>query len=264
MAGAKAADPKVKELNAYSQNFIDQAKCKEIALNQIAQGSDVVFQVAGGCGLGALDAAKEKGVWGIGVDADQAYLGPSILTSAIKKVDVGRVRHDQGGPGRHVQGRRRTVLRHRERRRRHRQDQLEGAAGDRATGQDDRARRSSPARSRTSRTRSSRHVRRGRVPARPGYDPAAWTTRPSSSCAGSPSASPGSSRTTTSTSTCAGRGARAARRERRRQVDADERPLRPLPADEGEIWLKREAGRVPLARRTRSRPGSGWCTSTSC
>ena len=27
------------------------------------------------CGLGALDAAKEKGVWGIGVDADQCYLG---------------------------------------------------------------------------------------------------------------------------------------------------------------------------------------------
>jgi basic membrane protein A len=48
-----------------------------------------VFQVAGGCGLGALDAAKTKNVWGIGVDADQSYLGPHILTSAIKKVDVG-------------------------------------------------------------------------------------------------------------------------------------------------------------------------------
>jgi len=47
-----------------------------------------VFQVAGGCGLGALDAAKEKGVQGIGVDADQAYLGDHILTSALKKVDV--------------------------------------------------------------------------------------------------------------------------------------------------------------------------------
>jgi basic membrane protein A len=44
--------------------------------------------VAGGCGLGALDAAKEKGVQGIGVDADQAYLGDHILTSALKKVDV--------------------------------------------------------------------------------------------------------------------------------------------------------------------------------
>jgi basic membrane protein A len=87
-AGAKAADPGIKTLNGYSQDFVDQAKCKEIALNQIGQGSDVEFQVAGGCGLGALDAAKEKNIWGIGVDADQAYLGPQILTSALKKVDV--------------------------------------------------------------------------------------------------------------------------------------------------------------------------------
>jgi basic membrane protein A len=87
-AGAKAANPKIKTLNAYSQDFVDQAKCKEIALDQIAQGSKVVFQVAGQCGLGALDAAKEKGVQGIGVDADQSYLGDHILTSALKKVDV--------------------------------------------------------------------------------------------------------------------------------------------------------------------------------
>jgi basic membrane protein A len=87
-AGAKAAFPGIQTLNAYSQDFVDQAKCKEIALDQIAQGSKVVFQVAGQCGLGALDAAKEKGVQGIGVDADQAYLGDHILTSALKKVDV--------------------------------------------------------------------------------------------------------------------------------------------------------------------------------
>ena len=87
-AGAKKANPAIKTLNAYSQDFVDQAKCKEIALDQIAQGSKVVFQVAGQCGLGALDAAKEKGVQGIGVDADQAYLGDFILTSALKKVDV--------------------------------------------------------------------------------------------------------------------------------------------------------------------------------
>jgi basic membrane protein A len=87
-AGAKAADPGIKTLNAYSNDFVDQAKCKEIALQQIARGADVVIQVAGGCGLGALDAAREKGVWGIGADADQAYLGSYILTSALKKVDV--------------------------------------------------------------------------------------------------------------------------------------------------------------------------------
>jgi basic membrane protein A and related proteins len=87
-AGAKKAYPGIETLNAYSQDFVDQAKCKEIALDQIDRGSKVVFQVAGGCGLGALDAAKEAGIQGIGVDADQAHLGDHILTSALKRVDV--------------------------------------------------------------------------------------------------------------------------------------------------------------------------------
>ena len=86
--GAKDANPGVRTLNGYSQDFVDQAKCKEVALDQIAKGSDVVFQVAGGCGLGALDAAKEQNVWGIGVDKDQAVVGDQVLTSALKRVDV--------------------------------------------------------------------------------------------------------------------------------------------------------------------------------
>ena len=86
-AGAKKADPGIKLLNGYSQDWVDLAKCKEEALNQIGAGSTIEFQVAGGCGLGTLDAAKEKRVWGIGVDADQSYLGPHVLTSATKRVD---------------------------------------------------------------------------------------------------------------------------------------------------------------------------------
>jgi basic membrane protein A len=85
---AKKVNPDVKVSGSYSQNFVAQDLCKEIALDQIAKGSDVVFQVAGGCGLGALDAAKQKSVWGIGVDADQSFLGDHILTSAVKRVDV--------------------------------------------------------------------------------------------------------------------------------------------------------------------------------
>jgi basic membrane protein A len=72
---------------ANDPTFADQAKCKATALSQIARGSRVVFQVAGQCGLGALDAAKTRKVWGIGVDADQSFLGPHILTSALKGVD---------------------------------------------------------------------------------------------------------------------------------------------------------------------------------
>jgi basic membrane protein A len=85
--GRQGGQPGDQDLNGYSQDFVDQAKCKELALNQIEEGSQVVFQVAGQCGLGAIDAAKEENVQAIGVDADQAYIGPQVLTSALKKID---------------------------------------------------------------------------------------------------------------------------------------------------------------------------------
>jgi basic membrane protein A len=88
IAGAKKAVPGTKVIWGYSHDWVDLAKCKELALTQIARGAGVVFQVAGGCGLGALNAAQEKHVWGIGVDADQSFLGAHVLTSALKGVDT--------------------------------------------------------------------------------------------------------------------------------------------------------------------------------
>jgi basic membrane protein A len=94
-AGAAKCVPGTKVLVGYSQDFIAQDKCKAVAQNQIAAGSKVVFAVAGPCGFGALAAAKEGGVWGDGVDVDQSYLGPHILTSAVKRVDLGVFRFIQ-------------------------------------------------------------------------------------------------------------------------------------------------------------------------
>jgi len=89
-AGAKKANRAVTVDLVYANDptFSDQAKCKETTLNEIAKGAGIVFEAAGQCGLGGLNAAKQKKVWGIGVDADQSFLGPHILTSATKKVDV--------------------------------------------------------------------------------------------------------------------------------------------------------------------------------
>jgi basic membrane protein A len=89
-AGAKKANPGVTVLIQYANDptFSDPAKCKETTLSQIAKGSGVIFEAAGGCGLGGYDAAKQKGVFAIGVDADQGYLGPHMLTSATKHVEV--------------------------------------------------------------------------------------------------------------------------------------------------------------------------------
>jgi basic membrane protein A and related proteins len=87
-AGARGANPRVKTLNGYTDDFVDPVKGRSVALSQIAKGSRVVFQVASTCGLGALEAASERGIWGIGVDVDQSHLGGHILTSAVKRMDV--------------------------------------------------------------------------------------------------------------------------------------------------------------------------------
>jgi basic membrane protein A len=88
-AGAKKADPRMKLRVDYSNDFANPTKCRRVALSQIAAGSKVVFNVAGACGVGALRAAKAKGVWGVGVDVDQSFLGPHILTSALARFDRG-------------------------------------------------------------------------------------------------------------------------------------------------------------------------------
>ncbi len=87
-AGARGADPRVTTLHGYTDDFLDPVKGRSVALSQIAKGSRVVFQVAAACGVGALEAARERGVWGIGVDVDQSHLGRHVLTSALVRFDV--------------------------------------------------------------------------------------------------------------------------------------------------------------------------------
>ena len=87
-AGAKAADPGITILRRYSGDFLAAAKCKSVGRSEIAAGAGVLFDVAGACGLGTLAAAKESHVWGVGVDVDQSFLGPFVLTSVVKRFDV--------------------------------------------------------------------------------------------------------------------------------------------------------------------------------
>jgi len=86
---AQKAVPGTKVLIGYSQDFVAQDKCHTVAQNFASQGAQVLFQVAGGCGLGTLKAADEAGVWGIGVDVDQYKLAKNVLTSGVKRVDTG-------------------------------------------------------------------------------------------------------------------------------------------------------------------------------
>jgi len=86
---AKLTNPGIKVLIGYSQDFVAADKCKTVAQNQISQGAQVLFQVAGGCGLGTLSAADQAGIWGIGVDKDQYNDAKRVLTSGVKRVDNG-------------------------------------------------------------------------------------------------------------------------------------------------------------------------------
>jgi basic membrane protein A len=88
-AGAHAARRSIRVLEDYSGTFDDQSTCEALANDQIDAGSRVVFDAAGNCGFGALEAAGIRGVSGIGVDNDLSYLGPHILASAVKRLDRG-------------------------------------------------------------------------------------------------------------------------------------------------------------------------------
>jgi basic membrane protein A len=81
--------PGMKVLIQYSNDFVATDKCQTVAQNEIGQGAKVLFQVAGGCGLGTLKAADDAKIWGIGVDVDQYNLAKRVLTSGIKRVDTG-------------------------------------------------------------------------------------------------------------------------------------------------------------------------------
>jgi basic membrane protein A and related proteins len=84
----KTVSPTTTILIGYSNDFVDQQKGKEVGLNHISKNCDILFQVAGGSGLGYIAAAKEKGVYAIGVDVDQIDVAPgTVITSAMKRVD---------------------------------------------------------------------------------------------------------------------------------------------------------------------------------
>lgn len=87
--GAKSVNSDIHINLNYTNKFDDPALGKQTALSQIAGGADIVFHVAGGTGTGVIDAAKEKNVYAIGVDADQNYMAPdTVITSALKGMDV--------------------------------------------------------------------------------------------------------------------------------------------------------------------------------
>lgn len=87
-AGAEWANPEIEVMTpVYVGDWGDPAKGKELAVSLIEGGADMVFAAAGGSGLGALEAADENEISGLGVDACQDYLNPHMYASMTKRVD---------------------------------------------------------------------------------------------------------------------------------------------------------------------------------
>lgn len=93
--GACLVNPDTQSIVQYAGSWNDPARGKEITLAMYEQGADIVFQIAGGTGVGVFEAAHEQGRFAIGVDSDQATIvaetdpeqAERILTSMLKNVD---------------------------------------------------------------------------------------------------------------------------------------------------------------------------------
>lgn len=103
-AGVKSVDDSIEIKVDYAGSFGDAAKGKTIAAAQYASGADIVYQVAGGTGVGVFSEAKSlnegkneaEKVWVIGVDRDQKDEGKYtskdgkesnfVLASTLKEV----------------------------------------------------------------------------------------------------------------------------------------------------------------------------------
>ena len=91
--GIKYANPKAELIANMTGTtpaaWNDPGRGAELAKGQFDRGVDVVYAAAGSTGIGVLQAAKDRGKLGIGVDSNQNHLHPgTILTSMLKRVDL--------------------------------------------------------------------------------------------------------------------------------------------------------------------------------
>ncbi len=93
ISGVLETCPDATILQQNANSFTDIAGGNAIAKDMITKGADVIYQAAGGTGIGVMNACAEAEIWGIGVDADQAAVlnNDWIVCSALKDTGAGCV-----------------------------------------------------------------------------------------------------------------------------------------------------------------------------
>ena len=82
--GARAYNPDIEVLVAFTYDWQDPVKGKDTALSLINAGADVIHSDGNPMSLGLFEAAKENGVYVIGSVGDQYALSPeTVLTSGM-------------------------------------------------------------------------------------------------------------------------------------------------------------------------------------
>jgi basic membrane protein A len=83
--GVSVVDPSIQVKVSYVGNFTDSNKGYDQAKLMYDQGADVVFQVAGGAGIGVLKAAAAAKRYAIGVDSNQNAIQPGYVLASMEK-----------------------------------------------------------------------------------------------------------------------------------------------------------------------------------
>ncbi|MEG1523677.1 MAG: BMP family ABC transporter substrate-binding protein [Clostridia bacterium] len=87
-AGGKTIDPKFEVISTEIGDWSDTAKAKELAVALTEKGCGVIFQYAGGAGLGIYEAAKETGGYCIGSTGYQNDQCDTVICSRIEDMDA--------------------------------------------------------------------------------------------------------------------------------------------------------------------------------
>ena len=90
ISGVKAANPDATVLQYNANAFGDLAAGSAAATDMVTNGADIIYQAAGGTGIGVINACADNGIYAIGVDYDQSFIAPeTVISSAMKRVDNG-------------------------------------------------------------------------------------------------------------------------------------------------------------------------------
>ncbi|MBN1332563.1 MAG: BMP family protein [Synergistales bacterium] len=80
---ARIGSPELKAIRAYANSWSDVALGKQMASSMIDKGADVLFFYANQVGLGAIQAAKEKGVKFVGFASNQNDIAPGTVVASV-------------------------------------------------------------------------------------------------------------------------------------------------------------------------------------